>query len=276
MRALARRLAARAPAGRSAGRHWRWAHWARVLAGRFRRAARVAERLVLTFGRGPALGSPGLVERIVERVRFGAAPALRLTVQPRLVLAGLDAARPGLLHAPRPSGLGAGERTSSSAHAAVFAPAFLRPAAAGRPRLGRAERGAVATPIERLPALVRKRFESPALPAPAWKRFEAPALANGGAVVVERLAARRGRVESLPGRPAHRLLHRPPRPSAEAPLEASSPRRHGPAASARVPGGPASGPSFPGGGEIDRLTDQVVQRIDRRMAAWRERTGRAR
>lgn len=101
-------------------------------------------------------------------------------------------------------------------------------------------------------------------------------LASFGAGVFARLAARRERLESLPGRPAHRTLHRPPKPSAEAPVEPSAPRRHGPAASARVPGGPGIGPSVPGGSEIDRLTDQVVRRIDRRMAAWRERTGRAR
>ena len=112
-------------------------------------------------------------------------------------------------------------------------------------------------------------------PALAWKRLSAPALAGGGAGVFERLAARRGRLESLPGRPAHRTLHRPPRHSPEAAIEAVPPRRRGPAASTSA-GGPASGPSFPEGGELDRLTDQVVRRIDRRMTAWRERTGRAR
>jgi hypothetical protein len=31
-----------------------------------------------------------------------------------------------------------------------------------------------------------------------------------------------------------------------------------------------------GRADLDRLTEQVVQRIDRRMTAWRERTGRTR
>jgi hypothetical protein len=38
----------------------------------------------------------------------------------------------------------------------------------------------------------------------------------------------------------------------------------------------APGPLAGTPGELERLTEQVIRRIDRRMDVWRERTGRVR
>ena len=270
--AVARSLAGSPHARRSrgaTGRAWRWAHWARVVAGRFRMAARVAERLVLTFGRGAALGRPGLVERIVERVRFGAAPALRLTVQPRLALAGSwrDAGQPASMD-PGAPGLGAaGRGTPSFAHAAGSAAASRLAASAPARVLARIESGAIATPIERLPS----RAGAVRITGAPGSGAEAARGTGARGRRRRRLRAPRGAEESvsnLPGRPAQRTLHRPPRHSPDAAIEAVPPRRHGPAASTST-GGPASGPSVPGRGRArppDRPGGAAHRPADGRVA----------
>jgi hypothetical protein len=135
----------------------------------------------------------------------------------------------------------------------------------------------MAAPLARVFARIERAapgLEAERLPNPG-SRLENPAASSGSLATSRRLAARGERLEAIVDRPAPRTLHRPAKRPVDAPVEAPPPVRRRPAAAVGMPG-LATGMALPGPGDLDRLTEQVVRRIDRRMTAWRERTGRAR
>jgi len=248
-----------AAARRLSGRMHRWASWARALAGRFRAGRPRGMGTVLVLQRFVGWQSAGplerTAERIIERNLVGTmlfAPRLHLTVSPVL--------RGGM----------AGPEA--------------RPGTAARPGGARAQAGAL-TRVLRVP-LVR-----------AWARCIAPtAFSPGLSLTLARagrglpqasssreLLALAGRVAAhgqrreAPFRQPAATFHRPspPAPPSEAAAEAAErPRRRVTATPTFPAGAPGMFTGAPG--ELDRLTEQVMRRIDRRMDAWRERTGRVR
>ena len=267
------------PGGRrgsaGAGRARRWSGWARSIADRFRPGRRRGAGAALVLGR-PAGAGGGVVERIIERAGAPTlfAPRIRLTVAPLLRFergaAGSPVFRPpalrfGAAAVAAPGGTASGAAPTS---ASAGGPPARRPPPAP---LERARRRGVTGPLAAAlpPAALRHRRLPAALPA-----AEPLALAR-------RLAGRAARREARP-RPAAAALHRPPPLAPPQPVEAAPAARARRRLAAATAAAADSAPGIAAGalratpGEIDRLTDQVVRRIDRRMAAWRERTGRVR
>jgi hypothetical protein len=252
-----------AAARRLSGRMHRWASWARALAGRFRAGRPRGMGTVLVLqrftGRQGVVPRERTIERIVERNLMGTmlfAPRLHLTVSPVL----RSTVLPGGAASPeaRP---GAVART-----AARPGDALTRVL---RVPLERAQARAMA-PAAFSPALALTLAHAGRAGLPRASSKELLALAG-------RIAAHGQRQETPLKRPAT-ALHRPSPPALppEAAAEASArPRQRGPNGSPPFPAG-APGTFMGTPGELDRLTEQVMRRIDRRMDAWRERTGRVR
>ena len=287
-RRLARRLASRRRPAAIAGAAGRWASWARSIAGRFRagrgQGGRGALALHLRRWAVPAPPSASrVVERLVERTAALApnfASRLYLTLRPLLVLGRSGGTGPassgerlrpllaggGVPSVPgRQSGAGSAAAPGHSAAVPARRVAPARPAAPIRQ----------AAPLLPLPRALAQT--SPAAGPAARTRLESPAARGEHLVLARRIAARGRRLEARPERPAERTLVRQPARPAEAAVEPPASGRRRPPASAGVPTGTTAAAALAQAhGELDRLTDQVVRRIDRRMAAWRERTGRVR
>jgi len=243
----------------------RWDGWARTLAGRFQagRPRRPGAELVLHRA-APGQQGAGLVERIFERTLVTRtalfAPRLHLTIAPLVRLGGQAGALSG------GAGFAGGgtakpeERRAGSPARTVYAVPRMEPLARALARGGPAA----------LPA-------GPALILAAAERRLPRVASSAPLVLAGRVAARGRRHETTLPRPAATLQRPPaPPPTAEGPTQ--QPQRPFPGSS----GSPAFGAALPAGApglpatpvELDRLAEQVVQRIDRRMTVWRERTGR--
>ncbi len=258
----------------AAGRAQRWAAWARALAERFRAGRLRGVGAALLFERRAGRGASDVlrqerVERVerIERVRERLAtmlfaPRLHLTIAPLLRLGGAATARP-ILRSTALSNDAAVEKSG-----VAVPPAFHRDRA---PALARAlmRCGPGALPPGPALTLARARQRVPL------------ALAAEPLALAGRVAARGRREETALPRPAatlHRSSPAAPPSEVEAEISAHSGRSRRRAPSAGVAGtalaAAAAAPLAVAPGELDRLTEQVVRRIDRRMAAWRERTGR--
>lgn len=245
----------------------RWDGWARALAGRFRadrpRRPRRPETELVLHRPGAGQGT-SLVERIFERTLVMRtalfAPRLHLTVAPLLRLGGPGAAR------SLPPSSGALPGVTAAGGAARF-----------EERLALARHAAPKMePLAR--ALARS---GPALILNAGRHL--PRVSSGAPLVLAgRIAARGQRQETPLPRPAA-TLHRSPPAAAPAETAMSETSEASTRTHRASPGGFAAGAALPAGtpgllsgtpGELDRLTEQVIRRIDRRMDVWRERTGR--
>jgi hypothetical protein len=260
----------------------RWDGWARALAGRFRagRSRRPGADLVLHRLEGGR--SAGIVERIVERTLVMRtalfAPRLHLrlhlTVAP-LVRLGHLGGTAGARSLPASMALPGGAAASQAGGAARpedrrgGSLSLARHAAPGMAPLARA---LARTGPKALPA-------GPALTLASAGRHHPRVSASDPLVLASRVAARGLRRETPLPRPAA-TFHRPPPPlpPAETAEVLTASRRPSPgslAAGMALPAG-APGPLAGTPGELERLTEQVIRRIDRRMDVWRERTGRVR
>jgi hypothetical protein len=223
--------------------------------------SRPGVRLATTFQRRSSSLPIRLIERIVERIRVNTAAPVLLSVTPRLGVAPWAGAQAAPHQAARRTIAGGAFRTLPFAgRASVSGPATPRGTTQLLDRvLARGWRALAASPGERFAV-------------PSRRRLEAPAIARAEGAPLKRLF-KRTRQESLPLQRAARTLHRLPRPSVETPLAL-------PSAADRRPARPQAAAAAPvvasPGRDLDRLTEQVMQRIDRRMTAWRERTGRTR
>lgn len=266
-------------AGMAGGRARRWATWAHALADRFRAGGLRGVGAALVLQRQRGWQGAGPIERgggertLVANKLF--APHLYLTISPLVRVSGWPGPRSILRSTVLPGGMAVPE---------------ARPGAAARTAAAASKGGATTrvdalaqVPLER----ARARCNAPAAFPPglsltlARAGRDLPRAASGELLALAGRVAARGQrreTETPFQRPAA-TLHQPAPPS-EAAAEASArPRRRGPT------GSPATSPAFPAGapgmltgtpGELDRLTEQVIRRIDRRMDAWRERTGRVR
>jgi hypothetical protein len=246
----------------------RWDGWARALAGRFRagRPRRPGAELVLH--RLKAGQSVGLVERIFERTLVMRtalfAPRLHLTVAPLVRLGGQAGARPmalsgGAASAPADGAAKPGERRAGPLAQTRYAVPRMAPLARALARGGPAA----------LPA-------GPALILATTERRLSRMASSASLVLAGRVAARGQRHEASLPRPAATLQRPPAPPPAEVPTQ--QPQRLFPGSPAlgmaALPAGAPGLPATPV--ELDRLAEQVIHRIDRRMDVWRERTGRVR
>jgi hypothetical protein len=235
----------------------RWAGWARALAGRFRagRPRRPGAELVLHRA---ALGEQGagLVERIFERTLVTRtalfAPRLHLTIAPQVRLGGQAGA------------------LSGSGRAARLQERFLPLARYAAPRMEPLARALARSGPAALPA-------GPALILATAERRLPRVASSDPLVLAGRIAARGQRHEASLPRPAA-TLQRPPAPPPAAEVPTPQPQRPFPGSPAigmaALPAGAPGLPATPV--ELDRLAEQVIRRIDRRMDVWRERTGRVR
>jgi hypothetical protein len=285
--------------GRGAGRSRRWTLWARALRRRLRPQTRRGGAAAMILRLGPSL-PPGPavrgVERVIERGPLCFSPRLQLSVhlphlRPQITLAGRIGAAP-------PSRIGRTAVIAARAVSGAQTPAASRPPASRPPESARGRqagspggappdaaiyRGPDAvlgtpTPMER--ACRRTRRSAGAPPASAPLAGDPPPVLRSGVRMWEehrdlarQVARRTRRVEqrslALPGR----YLQRPPAPQPSTLREAPA------AAAAPAPPWPAGGPwGRPPAREpqvdVRALTDQVMRQIDRRLVAWRERTGR--
>ncbi|MFL6236318.1 MAG: hypothetical protein ACJ76N_24515, partial [Thermoanaerobaculia bacterium] len=242
----------------------RWDGWARALAGRFRagRLRRPGAELVLHRLAGGQSG--GLVERIFERTLVMRTalfvPRLHLTIAPLVRSGEQTGTRPMAL----PRGAAAGG-TVRPAERRGGSPAPLRYAV---PRMEPLARALARSGPAALPA-------GPALLLAAAERHRPRVSSSAPLVLAGRVAAQGQRHETPLPRPATTLQRPPaPPPPAEVSAQAHRPFLGSPAIGAALPAGAPGLPATPG--ELDRLTEQVIRRIDRRMDVWRERTGRVR
>lgn len=245
----------------------RWTAWARALAGRNGRRHERLDQLSLQLAR------PRAQARAIQQRWFFSSR----TVQPRIALAIQPVLRAEFWRAQ--------ERVERTARTATT----TRTEATERERVREMERFSATERVfaDRSTALFKvfERLREPGRvlggqPARVERVAEAPALARS-------LAARVRREEKpLPGGTPARVL-RPVETAAAERAERQTPTPPAPwAAEARradLPGwgSPAAVPgAFPGSSagavppiNVEALTDQVMRQIDRRVGAWRERTG---
>lgn len=251
----------------------RWAAWARMLAARHLATAARAGRAALVLERHAA-ASAYFASRVVERTLARTtlvATQLHLTIAPLLRL-GAAAGTPASF---APSHRGAMTLRSR----ADVSPAQTAALLSRRDRSA----AAVAPPAVQAPHARAARGEAfaapPALTLARARRQSSNEAAEAPTPLARRVAAQRQRIEVAAPRPSA-TLHRAPAPAPQPETVADAPARPRRARAANTTGATTFTASTPGApftvapGELDRLTEQVVRRIDRRMTAWRERTGR--
>ncbi len=276
-RRLSRRLLARATFLRRPGiatsfAAQRWAAWARALAARHLATAARAGRAALVLERRAA-ASAYFANRIVERTLARTtlvAPQLHLTIAPLLRL-GVAAAPASFADSHR--------RAMTLRSRADVSPAQTAALLSRRDR----SVAAVAAPTLQTPRALAARggafVAPPALTLARARRQSLDDAAEEPTPLARRVAAQRRRVEVAAPRPSA-TLHRPPATApppetvADAPVRPRRTRAANATAATTFTAATPGAPFTVAPGELDRLTEQVVRRIDRRMTAWRERTGR--
>lgn len=251
----------------------RWAAWARALAARHLAGSARAARAALVFERCAA-ASAGFAARIVERTLARTtlvAPQLHLTIAPLLRLGAPAGKHASIAESHRRSRtLRSRGDVSLAQTAALLSRRDRSPAVAA----------STTAPVHALAARRETTFAvPPALTLARARRQASDNAAEESAPLSRRVAAQRRRVEIAAPRPSV-TLHRPPAPAPKVDDTAETfarPRRTRAASAGAATTVAAATPAAQftvAPGELDRLTDQVVRRIDRRMTAWRERTGR--
>jgi len=253
------------------GRTLRWRRWVRSIAERSTRIARLGRSATLIFRRRRPAAALSIVRYTTERTRLLApifSPRLSLSISPRLTL---ECRRRERIRSEI-----AAEPRQRRRHAASVTDAELVGGAVSRPLtmvlMRTASPGAPgANKVVGLPGGLHHESQTP-VSNREWTR---------------RLVERGRRRDAPPVRTAHRVFQE--RPSAPTPAtveesgaEIRRQRALPGGASARAGSFASGGSAVPLGAQealptpqqLERLTDQVVHRIDRRLTAWRERTGR--